>query len=427
MKIVVLGAGVIGVTSAYMLARAGHEVTVVDRQHEPAAETSHANGGLIHVSLVEPWNVPGIAKKALHWLGREDSPAMIRPSALPGLARWGLSFLRNSSSERHRRHTLVNLKLAIHSAAVLKQVRVETGLAYDHAERGLLRIYRDPTAMAQARAFAAVVEPYGIAHRVLDVPQLLDVEPALEPIREQLVGAIWFPDDESGDAGLFTRELAKVAERDHGVQFRFNESVEALRSEGDQVRSVRTGGGDLEPEAVVLALGSYSPQIAGTVGLKLPIYPVKGYSLTVPLDGWNAAPRTPISDESVKIGAVPLGQRLRLAGSAEFGGYDRTPRARRARYIWNSALKVYPALARRADPEAIEPWAGLRPMTPDGPPIIGRTRYRNLFLNTGHGHLGWTMACGSADVLAAVMDGRTPPVALDGLTFERYGRGRDQI
>lgn len=421
MKILVLGAGVIGVTSAYMLARAGHEVTVVDRQHEPAAETSHANGGLIHVSLVEPWNEPGIARKALSWLGRDDSPVMIRPAALPGLARWGLAFLRNSTSERHRRHALVNLKLTIHSAALLKQVRVESGIAYDHAERGLLRVFRGRATLDKARAFADVVAPHGVVHRVLDVPQVLDLEPALEPVGEQLVGAIHFPDDESGDAGLFTRELAGVAEREHGVRFRFNEAVEELHTEGDRIGLVRTSRESLEADAFVLALGSYSPEIARQASLRLPIYPVKGYSLTVPLDGWNAAPRTPISDESVKIGAVPLGDRLRLAGSAEFGGYDRAPRARRARYIWDSALKVYPSLRERADPDAIEPWAGLRPMTPDGPPIIGRTRYRNLFLNTGHGHLGWTMACGSADLLTAVIEGRTTPVPLDGLTLDRYG------
>jgi D-amino-acid dehydrogenase len=421
-KIVVLGAGVIGITSAYALAKAGHDVTVVDRQDEPAAETSFANGGIIHISLVDPWNAPGIARNLVQWLGREDSPALIRPAALPGLMRWGLAFLRNSTPERHRRHTLANLRLALLSAAALKQVRAETGIAYDHAERGLLKIFRDRASLDHAQAFARVLEPHGVRYSVLDVPQVIDLEPALLPVQTELTGGILFPDDETGDAGLFTRALAEVAAARHGVAYRFGVTALGLETEGERILRVRTSAGPLGADAIVLALGSYSPIVAKTARLRLPIYPVKGYSLTVPIDGWNSAPRMPIADEGLKVGVVPLGDRLRIAGSAEFAGYDRKPHARRARYIWTTATKVYPALRDHADPDAILPWSGLRPMTADGPPIIGRTPFRNLFLNTGHGHLGWTMACGSAEILAALVDGRPPPIALDGLTYDRYGR-----
>ncbi|HEX6141900.1 MAG TPA: FAD-dependent oxidoreductase, partial [Geminicoccaceae bacterium] len=268
-----------------------------------------------------------------------------------------------------------------------------------------------------------MLEPHGVAHRSLDVDRVIELEPALEPVRGELAGGIHFPDDESGDCGLFTRELAEVAAARHGVAFRFGTTVERLGRDDGRITAAHTSDGRIEADAFVLACGSYSPPLARGAGLTLPIYPVKGYSLTVPLDGWNAAPRMPVSDEALKMGVVPLGDRLRLAGSAEFAGHDAVPDPRRARYIWNSALKVYPALRDHADPAAIEPWSGLRPMTPEGVPILGATPVANLFLNTGHGHLGWTMACGSAEVLAAVIGGRTPPVELDGLTYARYGSG----
>jgi len=419
MKVLILGAGVIGTTTAYFLARDGHEVTLVDRRPDVAQETSFANGGIIHISLVDPWNAPGVALKLLRWLGREDSPLLLRPGALPGMLGWGLAFLRNSTAARHRRHTLVNLRLALYSAKVLRQLRAETDLAYDHAEQGLTKLFRDPRELEHAVAFARLLEPHGVAHRVLDRAEILALEPALEAGGKGIVGAVLFPDDETGDARMFTRAVADLAEA-AGAELRLGTSVEAIEAAGDRITGVRTGAGRLSADAYVLALGSYSPLLARPLGLRLPIYPVKGYSLTAPLDGWNAAPRLPIVDEALKVGLIPLGERLRIAGSAEFGGYDPTPQARRADYVWRNAVQVYPELARHVDRAAIQAWAGLRPMTADGPPILGATRFANLFLNTGHGHLGWTMACGSARAVADVVSGRSPEIDLDGLTAARF-------
>jgi D-amino-acid dehydrogenase len=258
-----------------------------------------------------------------------------------------------------------------------------------------------------------------VAHRVLDRDEILTMEPALEAGGKEIVGAVLFPDDETGDARMFTRAVADLAE-DAGVAFRLNTSIEAIESAGDRITGVRTSAGRLSADAYLLALGSYSPILARPLGLRLPVYPVKGYSLTAPLDGWNGAPRLPLVDEALKVGLIPLGNRLRIAGSAELAGYDLTPQARRADYVWRNAVQVYPDLARYVDRASIQPWAGLRPVTSDGPPILGPTRFGNLFLNTGHGHLGWTMACGSARAVADVIAGRAPEIDLQGLTAARF-------
>lgn len=421
MRIVVLGAGVIGVTSAYALARDGHDVVVVEKEKGAAEGTSFANGGLVHVSLVEPWNAPGVALKALGWLG-EDKPALIRTRALPGLMRWGLGFLRNSTSARHRQHTMTNLKLAVHSSASLKQIRSAEGIEYDHGEGGLLQLFRSPAALEDARDTARLFERHGVRHKTLDRAGLIALEPALEPIGDQLEGAMLYPDDESGDCGRFTRALAAVAAERYGVEFRFRAEAVRFEVQGARVVGLHTRQDRLEADAYVLALGTRSAWVGRTAGLDLPIYPVKGYSLTLDLGGWNAAPKMPVTDEALKIGLVPLGQRLRVAGSAEFTGFDPEPDPRRVRYIFESAKKIYPALDGQVDPDALNAWSGLRPMTTDGPPVLGATPLENLFLNTGHGHLGWTMAAGSADLLAAVVGRRTPPVDLDGLTYARFRR-----
>jgi D-amino-acid dehydrogenase len=419
MRVLVLGGGVIGITTAWFLARDGHEVTVVEREQGVALGTSYANGAMIHSSLVEPWNQPGIAWKLLRWLGRDDAPAVLRPSAIPGMFGWGLSFLRNATPARHRRHMLINLRLALLSAGLLKEVRRETGIAYDHGERGILKIARDQAGLDEAQAEAELLAEHGeLPFRVLDRAGVMAFEPALAEGGDAIRGGLLFPDDESGDCHLFSRRLAEAFERDGGT-LRLGTTIERIETEGDRIAAVQAGGERLEADAYVLALGWSSPALVRDLGLRLPIVPVKGYSLTAQIDGWNDPPRVAVVDEV--IGLVPLGDRIRLAGSAEFTGPDLTLNRHRSDYIWRTALKVYPALARHADLDAAERWTGLRPMTPDGPPILGPTRYRNLFLNTGHGHLGWTFACGSAQVVAALVAGRTAPIALDGLTVDRFG------
>jgi len=419
MKVLVLGAGVIGTTTAYFLAKEGHEVTVVDRATDVAQGTSFANGGIIHISLVDPWNAPGTAFKFWKWIGREDSPALLRPGAIPGMLGWGLAFLRNSSRSRHAHHTLINLRLALYSARVLKTVRAEAGLDYDHGERGLMKVFRDRESLDHATALARFLEPHGVRHRALSVGEVVALEPALGSVAGELAGGVHFPDDESGDARRFTRAIADRAEA-MGVDFRFGARIERLDVKNGAIAGVATPDGRIEADAYVLALGTDSPRFGRELGIRLPIYPVKGYSLTAPLDGWNDAPATPVVDETLKVAAVPLGDRLRLAGNAEFAGHDLALDERRAGNIWNGAVRMYPALARHVERAKAEPWTGLRPMTPDGPPILGATKYPNLFLNTGHGHLGWTMAAGSARVVADIVSGREPEIDLDGLLAARF-------
>jgi D-amino-acid dehydrogenase len=419
MKVLVLGGGVIGTTTAYFLARDGHEVEVIERRHDVGQETSFANGGIIHISLVEPWNEPGIAFKLFKWIGREDSPALLRPSAIPGMLSWGLHFLRNSARARHERHTMVNLRLALYSGRMLRELRAETGLRYDHGTAGLLKLFRNEASLEHSAKVAERLRPHGVPHRVLDAREVVEMEPSVAPIASELTGGLHFPDDESGDARMFTRALADEGER-LGVRFRLDTTIERIEAEGGRITGVVTDGGRLLADGYVLALGSYSPVIARPLGLRLPVYPVKGYSLTAPKGGWNDAPRMVVTDEGLKVGVTILGDRIRMAGSAEFTGYDATPNERRADYIWQMATRVFPAIARHVERSAVQPWSGLRPMTPDGPPILGPTRYPNLFLNTGHGHLGWTMACGSARAVADLVSGRRPAIDLNGLTAARF-------
>lgn len=419
MKVLVLGAGVIGTTTACFLAQKGHEVTVVDRCRDVAQETSFANGGIIHISLVEPWNAPGTALNFWRWIGREDAPALLRPGALPGLLGWGLGFLRNSSRARHARHTRINLRLALYSAKVLRDLRAATGIQYDQSTLGLLKVFRDRAALDHAVETARVLERHGVEHKVLDADEAVGLEPALAAVADRLVGGVHFPDDETGDAQKFTRAVADLAERE-GAAFAHGTTIERIEADGDRVAGVVTDAGRMTADAYVLALANDSPKLARGLGIRLPIYPVKGYSLTAGLDGWNDAPRVPVVDESLKVGVVPLGDRLRMAGSAEFTGEDRALNERRAGYIWDGATRVYPAIAHHVERNAARAWTGLRPMTPDGPPILGATRYANLFLNTGHGHLGWTMACGSARVVADLVSGTAPEIDLDGLTAARF-------
>jgi len=421
MRVLVLGGGVIGVTTAWFLARDGHEVSLIEREQGVALGTSYANGAMIHTSLVEPWNEPGIALKLLQWIGRDDAPAVLRPAAVPGMLGWGLAFLRNATATRHRRHTLVNLRLALLSAKTLKEVRRETGIEHDQRERGILKILREPAALDAGIAHAKMLAGEGdLPFRVLDRAAVFALEPALAEGGDTIQGGILFPEDESGDCHLFTRRLAEEFER-AGGRLQLGSTLERIEADGDRISGVIADGTRLEADAYVLAAGWNSPALARGLGLRLPVNPVKGYSITAPRGGWNEAPQIAVVDESLKVGVVPLGDRLRLAGSAEFTGADLTLNRRRSDYIWRTALKVYPALGRHVDQQAMERWTGLRPMTPDGPPILGPTRYRNLLLNTGHGHLGWTFACGSAQVIAALVAGRTAPIALDGLTLDRFG------
>jgi D-amino-acid dehydrogenase len=418
MKTLVLGAGLIGATTAYYLARHGHQVTVVERQDGPGLETSFANGGMVTPSMSDPWASPGLPLMMLKWLGREDAPFLMRPAALPGVAAWGLRFLINCRTKRWHDNARAILRLTSYSRDALDALSAESDIAYDRLAVGTLKLFRDPPSMAAARRAAALLGELGVAHENLDAAACVALEPALAPIEERIAGAIHFPDDRSGDAHKFTAEVARLA-AGLGVEFRYGVTVRAIESAGGRVGGIATDQGRLEADAYVLALGSYSPRIARPLGIRLPIYPVKGYSITVPTGGWNEAPTVPVADNARKIAVVRLGERLRIAGTAEFAGYDTGLNRRRGEMLVKALGDLYPAFP-TPPPEHIEHWCGLRPMTPDDRPIMGRSPYANLWLNTGQGHLGWTMACGSGRVVADLVAGHEPEIDLEGLTLERF-------
>ncbi len=411
MKVVVLGAGVIGVTSAWYLSKDGHDVTVFDRQPTAGRETSFANGGQISVSHAEPWANPEAPRKILKWLGREDAPLLFRLRADPRQWAWGLRFLIECLPERTRRNTLTILRLGLYSRELLKALRRETGVLYDHLEKGILQIHTDAAEFEAAHARVELLRSHGCEMHIKSVQECLELEPALRSSRIGLIGGTFAPDDESGDAHQFTGNLAELC-RSRGVQFNYEHAIESLSIEGNVVSAaiVRNPGGRRElvkADAYLVALGSYSPFLLSPLGISVPVYPVKGYSVTVPLTHPEAAPTLCLSDENAKIAISRLGNRLRSAGTAELTGYDTSLNEARCNAILSRIEQLFPGAG---DYAGASRWAGLRPATPSNVPLIRSTRYRNLFLNTGHGTLGWTLACGSGRAAADLIGGRQPEV-----------------
>ena len=420
MKTLVLGAGVIGTATAYYLARHhGHEVHVLDRQPGPARETSYANGCILHTSETEPWSRPGMPLTVLRWLGREDAPFLPRYGAIPHMWRWGLAFVRNCRPERFHRNALANMRLAHLSLESVREARAETGIAYDHLESGSMKIFSDERTMAQAVAACEALKPHGLDFEAVGARRAVELEPALAPTADDLVGALYYPPDETGDCHKFTAALKDHCERTLGVRFHFDTPVRALERSGDRIVAVQTERGTpMTGDDVVVALASYTPRLLRPLGIRVPIYPVKGLTITMPGAPWPGRPRTPLIDDARMFALTPLGDRLRVAGSAEIAGYDATPSRARCQAIAANAIGRFPELAKCYDPATAAYWAGLRPMTPQGTPCLGRTPIRNLFLNAGHGHLGWTLSMGAARVAAAVVAGREPGIDLTGLTLD---------
>lgn len=425
MEILVLGAGVIGVTSAWYLQRAGHEVTVVERNAEPALETSYANGGQISVSHAEPWANPRAPAKILEWLGKPDAPLVFRPQLDAAQWLWGARFLYECLPHRARNNAHHILALALYSAAALRALRAETAISYDALARGILTFYTDRREFERAAAVAQWLRTEGCVREVKSVAECLAIEPALRHAREKLVGGIYAPGDESGDAHAFTRSLARLCER-AGVRFRYGETVEQIETEADRVTTVRLakpgtdGRQRLSADAYVVALGPFGVPLLRAVGIAVPIYPLKGYSVTLPVTDPDEAPTVSLTDEERKLVFSRLGQRLRVAGMAELAGYDASIDEARCRSVLERALELFPEGLDRGRAQF---WAGLRPATPGNVPLIGATRYRNLYLNTGHGTLGWTLACGSGRALAELMDGRRPDVDFPFLRPRVIGSG----
>ncbi|HET8701523.1 MAG TPA: D-amino acid dehydrogenase [Nitrococcus sp.] len=420
MKVLVIGGGVIGTTTAWCLRQDGHDVTVLDRADALAAEGSFANGGMLHASHTEPWNSPAAIRQLIRWIGRENSPLLLRPSQLPNLAGWGMGFLRYSRPRHHRRSTRINTRLARYSQRMMQLIREQTGIRYDEAQRGIIKIFRSRRELDEAALVAQLTAELGVRHQILDVSATIALEPALSGIRKELVGAIYYPDDESGDACLFTRRLGEIAVR-QGVRLELRTAVQRLELKRGAIHRVVTSRGMHQADCYVLAAGVDAPLLAKPIGLHLPIRPVKGYSASLPVAGCPGVPLVPIIDEQHKVVMTQLGERLRIAGTAEFAGYDYSIRESRVRAIVEQALTNLPQLAGNVDRNAASRWACLRPLTVDGPPILGRTSVPNLFLNVGSGHLGWTFAAGCAQVLADILGGRPSAIDLDGLTLARFG------
>ncbi len=416
MKVLVLGAGVIGVTTAYFLNRAGHEVTVVDRQPGAGLETSFANGGQISASHSMPWSSPSAPFLMLKWLGRRDAPLLWRLRADPAQWFWGLRFLANCTPGRSTANMEKNLALALHSRALLKEIRAEAGIRYDERSQGILQIFRNAIQFDAAAKDAERMTKLGCPETVLDRDGCLTLEPALRDTGETIVGGVHAPADETGDAHTFTHALARVvAER--GVTFKYGVTISGFDTERGAISRVRTNQGELKADAYVMALGSYSQLLLRPLGIDPHIFPTKGYSVTVPTEGRNGAPTVSITDVDHKIVYSRLGDRMRVAGTAEFTGFDATLTEDRARVILTHAQQQFP---NAGDFTQAKLWTGLRPLTPDGVPVLGRSKFSNLYLDTGHGTLGWTHAAGSGQVVADLIDGKTPILDMSRYSVDRF-------
>jgi D-amino-acid dehydrogenase len=416
MKVTVLGAGVIGVTTAYYLAKAGHEVTVLDRQPGPGLETSYANAGEISPGYASPWAAPGIPQKAVRWLLMKHAPLILRPRPDPAMAMWILRMLRNCTAARYALNKGRMVRLAQYSRDKLIELRAETAIQYDQRTRGTLQLFRAARQLDGIGKDVAVLRGDGVPFEVLDADGCVAAEPALARVRGLIAGGLRLPNDETGDCYKFTAALAALAQS-RGARFRYGVDIRRLQIANGRIEGVETDAGAATADAYVAALGSYTPRLLAPLGLTVPVYPIKGYSITVPITDSDRSPVSTVMDETYKVAITRLGDRIRVGGMAEVSGFSKDlPNARRST-LETSLTDLFPD---SGDLPAATFWSGLRPMTPDGTPIVGRTRFGNLFLNTGHGTLGWTMACGSGQILADLVGGREPEIVTSDLGLGRY-------
>lgn len=416
MKIAVLGAGVIGVSTAYYLARQGHDVTVLDRQHGPALETSFANAGEISPGYASPWAAPGIPVKAMKWLFMQHAPLILRMKIDVHMVEWIARMLLNCTSARYAINKSRMVRLAEYSRDCLIELRAATGIGYDERMQGTLQLFRSQAQLDGTAKDIEVLKADGVPYELLDAAGCIRAEPALAHVREKIAGGLRLPNDETGDCFKFTNALHRMA-AELGVRFDFGRTILGLRAEAGRVSGVETSAGPLQADAYVLALGSFSPRLSRDIGVSLPVYPVKGYSLTYPITDATRAPESTVMDETFKIAITRLGDRVRVGGMAEISGYTNDLPERRRATLEHSVSDLFGG---SGDVKSASFWSGLRPMTPDGTPIVGATRYANLFTNTGHGTLGWTMAAGSARVIADLISGRKPEIDIADLAVSRY-------
>jgi D-amino-acid dehydrogenase len=418
MHVIVIGGGVIGVTTAWYLARRGARVNLIDRQPGPALETSYANAGQISPGYSTPWAAPGIPLKALRWLFERHAPLSIRPDGSLYQLRWLAAMLANCSAERYTINKERMLRLAEYSRDCLRQLRSETGIQYEQRTGGTLQLFRTREQFAAARRDIAVLEKTGVPYELLEPRQLSRVEPALEAVQHKLTGGLRLPNDETGDCHLFTQRLAAAA-ADLGVRTSFGTVVERFEVRGDRVVGVRTRDALLTADAYVVACGSYSRELLAPLGLNIPVYPVKGYSLTLPIVDAAGAPLSTVLDETYKIAITRFNDRIRVGGMAELVGFDLSLPPRRRETLEMVTNDLFPG---SGDLRHATFWTGLRPMTPDSTPIVGHGGFGNVYINTGHGTLGWTMACGSGQLIADLVTGNRPAIRTEGLDLSRYRR-----
>ena len=419
MKVLILGSGVIGTCTAYYLAKAGHQVTVIDRQPGPALETSFGNAGEVSPGYSSPWAGPGVPLKAIQWMLMHHSPLVIRPLLDPAMWRWGAQMLRNCTEARYQINKGRMVRLAEYSRDCLVQLRADTGIAYDDRSQGTLQLFRTQKQLDGTAKDIDILKQYKVPFQLLDREAYLQYEPALALVKEKFVGALRLPGDETGDCFKFTNALAKMAEA-LGVEFRYGVQIDRIAADGKQITGVHTSAGLLTAESYLVALGSYSPILLKPLGFNLPVYPVKGYSITVPITNAAGAPESTVMDETHKVAVTRLGDRIRVGGTAELAGYSLELHEERRNTLNHVVTDLFP---QGGDTSKATFWTGLRPMTPDGTPVLGGTPYPNLHLSTGHGTLGWTMAAGTGRVMADVLSKRTPEISMEGLTLARYSNG----
>lgn len=415
MRVIVLGSGVIGVASAYYLAQQGAEVTVLDRQAGPAEETSFGNAGQISPGYSTPWAAPGIPFKAVKWMFQHHAPLAINLDGSMWQLQWMAQMLKNCNPQSYAVNKERMMRVAEYSRDCLRELRKDTGINYENRAKGTLQLFRKEAQMEAVQRDISVLQECGVSYELLNGNELGRVEPALANAQDKLVGGLHLPNDETGDCYLFTNALAQIA-KELGVNFQFNQNVEKLIVEGDEIKGVQVNGKVLTADRYVLAFGSYSRDFLKPLDLQLPVYPVKGYSLTIPIVDPAFAPQSTVLDETYKIAITRFDQRIRVGGMAELSGFNLGLNEDRRATLQMVTQDLFPG----GDMAQASFWAGLRPMTPDSTPIIGATRFKNLFLNTGHGTLGWTMACGSGKLISDIVLNHKTEISTDGLSIQRY-------
>ncbi|MDC0609162.1 D-amino acid dehydrogenase [Vibrio sp.] len=416
MEVIVLGSGVVGLTSAWYLSQSGHKVTVVDRQPRAAEETSFANAGQISYGYSSPWAAPGIPSKAVKWLFEKHAPLKVQPSMDPEMIGWMLKMLNNCQLDRYQVNKARMLAIANHSRQCLIDLRQHHNINYEGRQKGTLQVFRDPKQLVAIEKDMKLLEQAGTRFELMDVESCIKQEPGLAPVKDKLVGGLYLPDDETGDCYLFCQQLTELA-KEAGVNFMFDTQIKDIIKEGNVISGIQTDKGLIKGDSYVVALGSYSRQMLKPLGIDVPVYPVKGYSLTVPIIDEAFAPQSTVMDETYKVALTRFDNRIRVAGTAELAGFNPAiPQARRD----TIRMVVTDLFGQGGDIAQAEYWTGFRPMTPDGTPIIGKTKYSNLYTNTGHGTLGWTMACGSAQILSEIVTAGHGPFDNQHFDVSRY-------